>query len=151
MDEFKKMKDAQDAAVTATDTAKAIADAKAASELLVTATRTEERERFGVLTDAMPLIAVEKREALMNADISAILLAAVGDSVPNAANESVGYLRGALDMKKLQQAAAAKDGLPTGVKAFDSAMQVTATDARAKAQADYEAAISKRYTDAGGI
>ena len=151
MDEFKKMKDAQDAAITATDTAKAIADAKAAGDALVTATRTEERERFGVLTDAMPLIAVEKREALMNADISAILLAAVGDSVPNAANESVGYLRGALDMKKLQQAAAAKDGLPTGVKAFDSAMQVTATDARAKAQADYEAAISKRYTDAGGI
>ena len=67
--------------------------------------------------------------------------------------ESVGYLRCALDVAKtkLQQTAAAKDGLPTGVKAFDSAMQVTATDARAKAQADYEAAISKRYSDAGGI
>ena len=40
----------------------------------MTATRTEERERFGVLTDAMPLIAVEKREALMNADVSKAIL-----------------------------------------------------------------------------
>ena len=43
------------------------------------------------------------------------------------------------------------DGLPAGVKAFDGARNVTATDARAKAQADYEAMITKRYTDAGGI
>ena len=150
LDAMKEMKDAQDRAVTAADQAKAEADAKAAGEALVTATRTEERERFAVLTDAMPLIAEDKRAALLEAEPKAILVAALGDIVPGAEAMSVDRLRGALDVAKTR-VADANNGLPAGVKAFDSAHQVTATDARAKAQADYEAMISKRYTDAGGV
>ena len=159
MDAFKEMKDAQDKALTAADEAKATADAKAAGELLVNATRAEERERFAVLTDAMPFIAEDQREALRSADVSTILLAAVGDGVPDADKQNVSYLRGALNVafKQTKDSAAtwgsgiANDGLPAGVKAFDGARPVTATDARAKAQADYEAMISKRYADSGGI
>lgn len=150
LDAMKEMKDAQDKAITAADQAKAEADAKAAGEALVTATRTEERERFAVLTDAMPLIAEDKRAALLEAEPKAILVAALGDIVPGAEAMSVDRLRGALDVAKTR-VADANNGLPAGVKAFDSAHQVTATDARAKAQADYEAMISKRYTDAGGV
>ena len=151
VDGMKEMKASQDAAVTAADNAKATADAKAAGDALVNATRVEERERFAVLTDAMPLIAEDKRAALLESDPKAILVAALGDSIPNADTMSVDYLRGALSFAKVQQAAAANDGLPAGVKAFDSARPVTATDARAKAQADYEAMITKRYADSGGI
>ena len=152
LDAMKEMKATQDAAITAADAAKTAADAKAAGDKLVELTRAEERERFAVLTDAMPLIAEDKRAALMDAEPKAILVAALGDSIPNADTMSVDYLRGALAVAKVQQAAAvANDGLPAGVKAFDGARPVTATDARAKAQADYEAMISKRYTDAGGI
>ena len=159
LDAMKEMKDAQDKALTAADEAKATADAKTAADALVNATRAEERERFAVLTDAMPFIAEDQREALRSADVSAILLAAVGDSVPDADKQNVSYLRGALNMaiKNTKASAAtwgsgiANDGLPAGVKAFDGARNVTATDARAKAQADYEAMISKRYTDSGGI
>ena len=61
-------------------------------------------------------------------------MAALGDSIPNADTMSVDYLRGALAVAKVKAAdAAANDGLPVGVKAFDSARNVTATDARAKA------------------
>ena len=151
LDAMKEMKDAQDKALTAADEAKATADAKAAGDALVNATRAEERERFAVLTDAMPLIAEDKRAALLEAEPKAILVAALGDSIPNADTMSVDYLRGALSFAKVQQATAANDGLPAGVKAFDGARPVTATDARAKAQAEYEAMISKRYTDSGGI
>ena len=79
----------------------------------------------------------------------------LGDSIPNADTMSVDYLRGAMAVAKVQQdlppMLPRTTGLPSGVKAFDGARNVTATDARAKAQADYEAMISKRYTDAGGI
>ena len=77
-----------------------------------------------------------------------------GDSIPNADTMSVDYLRGALAVAKVQEKNASNQSggsLPAGVKAFDSARPVTATDARAQAQSDYEAMISKRYTDAGGI
>ena len=130
LDAMKEMKDARDKALTAADEAKATADAKAAGDALVNATRAEERERFAVLTDAMPLIAEDKRAALLESDPKAILVAALGDSIPNADTMSVDYLRGALSFAKVQQAAAANDGLPAGVKAFDSARPVTATDAR---------------------
>lgn len=152
LDAMKEMKETQDKALAAADAAKAATDAKAAGDALVNATRAEERERFAVLTDAMPLIAEDKRAALLEAEPKAILVAALGDSIPNADTMSVDYLRGALAVAKVKAAdAPANDGLPVGVKAFDSARNVTATDARAKAQAEYEAMISKRYTDAGGI
>ena len=150
LDAMKEMKATQDAAITAADAAKAATDAKAAGDALVNATRTEERERFAVLTDAMPLIAEDKRAALLEAEPKAILVAALGDIVPGAEAMSVDRLRGALDVAKTR-VADANNGLPAGVKAFDSAHQITATDARAKAQTDYEAMISKRYTDSGGI
>ena len=95
-------------------------------------TRAEERDRFAVLTDAMPLIAEDKRAALMEAEPKAILVAALGDSIPNADSQSVGYLKGALDMAIRQVKADADNRLPAGVKAFDGARPVTATDARAQ-------------------
>ena len=60
---MKEMKETQDKALAAADAAKAATDAKAAGDALVNATRAEERERFAVLTDAMPLIAEDKRAA----------------------------------------------------------------------------------------
>ena len=54
LDAMKEMKATQDATITAADQAKAAAEAKAAGDVLVNATRAEERERFAVLTDAMP-------------------------------------------------------------------------------------------------
>ena len=135
MDEFNKMKATQDAAITAADAAKVAADAKAAGDKLVELTRAEERERFAVLTDAMPLIAEDKRAALMEAEPKAILVAALGDSIPNADTMSVDYLRGALAVAKVQEKNASNQSggsLPAGVKAFDGARNVTATDARAQ-------------------
>ena len=82
LDAMKEMKDAQDAVLTAADAAKTAADAKAAGDKLVELTRAEERERFAVLTDAMPLIAEDKRAALLESDPKAILVAALGRQHP---------------------------------------------------------------------
>ena len=96
VDGMKQMKDAQDAALTAADKAKAEAEAKTAADALVASVKAEERERYAVLTDAMPLIAEDKRAALLEAEPKAILVAALGDSIPDADSKSVDYLRGAL-------------------------------------------------------
>ena len=171
--ELQEVKAAQDAAAAATAKAEAEAQAKAAADALVTATRTEERERFAILSDAMPFIPEDKRAGLEQADPKAILTLALGDSIPNAAEQSTDFLRGALASAKANARANAPAGggpgvvlpgeqtvvgggngaaLPAGVQAFDSARNNTlsAADARAQAQRQYEEAMSKRYTESGG-
>ena len=54
-----------------------------------------ERERNEVWRDAEAFIAEEQRDAMRKADIHDILVAAVGDKVPNAKDAEDGYLRGA--------------------------------------------------------
>ena len=88
---------------TQTATAKAVKDAEFAatqkkeSDKLIADTRAEERSRFEVMALAMPFIAADKVAGLKDASVKDILVAAIGDSVPNAATASVDYLRGALE------------------------------------------------------
>ena len=151
MDGMKQMRDEATERQKVEDVAKATADATAAAEKLVTDTESRMRENFAVFTDAMPLIPEEKRGELAGADAKTVLVAALADSVPDAASQSADYLRGALAVHKARIATTAgQDGLPAGVRrAADQ--QITATDARQKAMDEFVAAQTKRYNEAGGI
>ena len=59
-----------------------------------------ERERAAVIVDALPFIPEDKRSEFVNKEPKDVLVAALGDSVPDAANQSIDYLRGALASKK---------------------------------------------------
>ena len=146
---------AADAAATkkATDEATAKAAATAAATKLVDATRAEERERFAVLTDAMPLIPEADRGKLAASDVKTILATALKDVVPDAANQDVAYLRGALAMTKRAAATAANGaGLPNGVTAADQTTFISgAVDKRQKAMDEFMAAQTKAYADGGGV
>ena len=65
--------------------------------------RDEERQRYAVLLDAMPLIPEDKRAEMATADAKDVLIVALGDSVTDAASKSLDYLRGALDIAKKHQ------------------------------------------------
>ena len=152
VDGMKQMRDANDAAIQHAEKQKAEAEAREAADALVAQVRGEERERYAVMSDAMPFIAEDKRAALETADSKAILVAAMSDSIPNAADMSVDFLRGALsglkNARDKYQDLPGKDGLPAGVTQFGG--QHNVTDARADAMAKYIEAQTKTYTDAGG-
>ena len=139
--------------------ADAKADAKAAADALVAATRAEERARYEILVDALPLIAEDKRAALADAEPKAILVAALGDAVPDGDKLSVDYLRGALRIAKAQADAAqmssndsrSGSGLPEGVSPFAADRAVNSTDVRTKAHDAFVDMQQKVYADAGGI
>lgn len=59
-----------------------------------------ERARAAVVVDAMPFIDEAQRPTLMDKDAKTILVAALGDTIPNAETLSVDYLHGALATKK---------------------------------------------------
>ena len=125
IDEIAKQRQADLAERKAAD-AKAQADA--AANKLVEATRTEERARASILADALPLVSEDKRAALQNADTKTILVAAVGDSLPDAANQSEDFLRGVLAARKMAAATQPQNQLvgdrlpqPGGVSASDKA------------------------------
>ena len=114
-DGFKKFQDTADMLTTAEDERKAAAglaaaEAKAATDLktLTDTIEADAKARYEIMMDAMPLIPDDKRAGLDTSDAKAVLVAAVGDSVPNAAAQSIDYLRGvAAVMRKAQDAAAA--------------------------------------------
>ena len=151
MDGMKAMRDEATERQKAEDVAKATADAQAAAEKLVTDTEVRMRENFAVFTDAMPLLPEERRAELAGADAKTVLVAALADSVPDAANQSADYLRGALAVHKARNASTTgQDGLPPGVRrAADQ--QITATDAREASMQAFVAAQTERYNKAGGI
>ena len=158
MDGMMKMKDSLDARHKAEDEDKARRAADEAKLKAEDAAKdfekqivAQERARYDIMLDAMPLIDEAKRETLKGADVKDILIAALGDSIPNAANQSVDYLRGALDAAKHSASLGGVDdmSLPAGVVAFDS-RPIAATDARKKAQDAYIQKVADQYTKAGG-
>ena len=150
-DGMKAMRDEATERQKAEDVAKATADAQAAAEKLVTDTEVRMRENFAVFSDAWDLIPEDKRPALAGEDAKTVLVAALADSVPDAANQSADYLRGALAVHKARNASTTgQDGLPPGVRrAADQ--QITATDAREASMQAFVAAQTERYNKAGGI
>ena len=74
----------------------AVAKAQDAAEKLVADTLNTERARVAVLDQAKPLIPAERWEGIKDSPIKEILVAAVGDSVPDAANQPEEVLRGAM-------------------------------------------------------
>ena len=74
----------------------AVAKAQDAAEKLVAETLNTERARVAVLDQAKPLIPAERWEGIKDSPVKEILVAAVGDSVPDAANQSEEVLRGAM-------------------------------------------------------
>ena len=151
MDGMKAMRDEATERQKAEDAAKAEQSARDAAEKLVSDTETRMRENFAVFADAMPLLPEERRAELAGADAKTVLVAALADSVPDAANQSADYLRGALAVHKARIATTAgQDGLPPGVRrAADQ--QITATDAREASMQAFVAAQTERYNKAGGI
>ena len=164
MDKFeagmKKMGDQVDEVQKAADERKSAQDAAAAEskandarKVFEDSVRTEERERSAIVADALPLVPEDLRAALSIAtDVKDILVAAVGDTVPNAKDASVDYLRGVVStMRKVQDDAGSGD-LPAGVVAFDSKKtNLTASDARAKAAKEFVDMQAEAYKKAGGI
>ena len=161
MDGMKAMQDTAAALQTAEDERKAAADAataqqkaKDAAKALEDNVRGEERARFAVITDVLPLIPEDKRVGLELKDTKDILVLAVGDHVPDAANQSVDYLRGVTQMMKRQVSATAQPaigtGLPPGVMSFD-AQPLSSVDARTDAMNKFIAAQADAYHKAGGV
>ena len=149
-DEFerKRVQDAADAKKRATD----------AAEKLVADTRTEERARYAVMIDAQPLLPEADQKRIHQMEMRDILVAAVGDAVPDAENQSIEFLRGAVNMIKHQKSQggvtgrrAAGDDLPPGVVAFNGGQSVSAQDARTSAMNEFIDAQAKAYSDGGGI
>ena len=71
---------------------------KKAAAKLTTDVQTIERARFAGIQKVLPLIASDKREAMLSKDLKDVLVAAVGDKVQNAASQTVDYLQGVADM-----------------------------------------------------
>ena len=97
MTQLKSVVDTQTAAEKTRKDAEFAAEAKKAADKLVADTLAVERTRQEVLINALPLIPEAKRSLLKDASVKDILVAAVGDALPNAAQLSEDYLRGALD------------------------------------------------------
>ena len=154
MADMKVMKDAADAAATATASAEAEAKAKKARETLVEEVKGGERARFAIIQDAMPLVAEDKQAALLTAeDPKDVLVAALEDTIPNAKDQSVDFLRGALAIAKGKNGdvspVAGDDGLPAGVKTFTPVVGIG--DKRSEAMKSYETAQAEAYQKAGGV
>ena len=154
MEDMSKMKDESAKLTKAADAetqAKADADNRKKAEDAATAltdqVRAEERERYAIVAEALPLVDEDKRAALMQADVKAVLVTALDGFVQDPEKQSVDYLRGALSLarKSLE-----KDELPPGVLKFDSS-KVNSTDARANAYMIFVDAQTKKYTSSGGI
>ena len=103
---------------TDADEARKAKEARDAATKFEATIRDEERQRFAVLLDAMPLIPEDKRAEMATADAKDVLIVALGDSVTDAASKSLDYLRGALELAKKYQNTVE---LPAGVQRVQSA------------------------------
>lgn len=94
--ELRAQRDQAQASVSAQDADRAAAEAQAAADEFEQRIRSEERQRFTVLTDALPHISAEDRAQAQQADLKDILVLALKDRLPNAAECSVEFLQGYL-------------------------------------------------------
>lgn len=118
LDQVNEMKAAQDKAIQDAKDKEAADKAAKDKDEFAQSIIDGERARYKVLETAKRFIASDKHADLENADAKAIMVAAVGDSVEDAANKSEDYLRGILDgMVKAAdtQATQSTDGVPAGV------------------------------------
>lgn len=146
-------KKARDEAAGEATRKKAKDDAETAAKAFEEQIRTEERTRYEVLTDVLPLIPEDKHDSLKTADVKTILVTAVGDSVPNAADMSEDFLRGVvLGMRKQQSGDDGKPGdLPPGVAPFVPSKDSDPESARKRAYDKYVDARRKAYEAGGGV
>ena len=94
LDGMKKMYDAADSKQKIEDAAKAESEAKAAAVKLVEDTEARMKKGFKVYAEAMPLLPADKLIELSTAEPETVLIAALGDSMPEADKHSVDFLRG---------------------------------------------------------
>ena len=87
------------------DAAAATQAAQAAADALVAQTIKDRDAYHEAVADALPLIPAEQRDAFRGKPIKEILVAAVGDSVPNADALSEDFLRGVIAVEKRNRAA----------------------------------------------
>lgn len=121
------------------------ADARKAADDLRSEVIREERERAAVVADALPLVPHDQRAGLVDSDAHSILVAALGDELPDAQERSVGELRMFLAGRKVR-ADATPDGLPPGI----SRNLGSVNDERKSALDEFIAAQARVYADAGG-
>ena len=119
--------------------------AEEAAAKLVQETRTEERRRYQVLTDAMPLISEAQRAAVQEGSIKDILVAAVGEAVPNAAERSEDYLQGIMEGIRRERA-----NVPTGVPQLTDSRAAGSLTARETAHANYVKSLADAYKVSAG-
>ena len=164
-DGLKALTDAQDAAAKTAAAAEAKQKAQDAAKKLTDEVKATERARYAVLTEALPLIDEAQHATVAAMETHDILVTALGDSVPNAKDQSTDYLMGALAIAKAQRDAAGGGApgtggqpaggtgsgpLPPGVRQY-SARDMAHGDARVKALDEFVDAQAKAYSEAGGI
>lgn len=155
LDGMKKMNDVADERQRAEDAAKAETAAREAGEKLVKETEDRMRQHFTVFVDAMPLLPQDKLAELAGADTKAVLIAALGDAVPEPEKQSVEYLHGALAIamnqrKQLLKTGIPSDDLPPGVRAFDS-RNGGSGNVRSQSMDAFVKAQTERYQKSGGV
>ena len=107
LDEAKKVETDRIAAQDAAENKRKAEEAKNALVKQVTDdVQGKERTRYAIMTDALPLIPEDKRSGLEAMEPKDILVLAVGDAVPDAANQPVDYLRGVVNVMSKQLQAA---------------------------------------------
>ena len=125
--------------------AKARADQKAKDDAAAfeQKIRAEERDRANVVADALPMIPESKRDEMRNADTKDILVAAVGDSVPDPENQSEAFLKGALEMKK-KILSERTGGIATRSAGVGDSFDSGASEVQ-KAREEYEKTLAEGY------
>ena len=135
-------------AADAAKAAKAADDAKKAADELVKETedrvRTEERTRSAVLADAARILSADEVAKLQNASVKDILVAAVGDSVPNASALSEDTLRGVLMATARTADASGPELAPGVVRTADAPNPAPGTPQSAQGVRD---GAYKKYVD----
>ena len=145
IEQMSKMREAQDAAAEAQKAAAARAEAEKAADKLVADTRAQERARYAILQDASPFLPEEKRADLLNAETKDILVAAVGDAIPNAAALDQATLHGVLLGMKAAAKAAPAPARPPGIAPGQFHTPTAAADARDAPRSEYIERMTAAY------
>lgn len=134
---IEKVSEAQDASDAKARKEEAKQRAEKAANELEARVRGEERARYAVLQDAMRFIPQDKRGALADAATKEILVAALGDSIPDANKQSEEFLRGALRMRAQDRERV--ESRPTIGRAADAQQSVS------DAHAEYVRSLTDGY------
>ena len=114
---IKRLADEQAAAQAVIAKDEAMAKVKDAADELIAVTRKQERERSVIVADAMALIPEDKREALKDAEVRDVLVAAIGDAATIPEGASDDYVQGVFDSMKAERgkAVGSRTALVSGV------------------------------------